>query len=385
MFAAGDERVGMTDDDLEELAEDLEDAAEIDSEDEYEPVEGQKRELLTSVLDYNLNTLADLVNANQIDLSPKYQRRDRWKADRQSRLIESFLMNVPIPPIFLNEDDYGRYSVIDGKQRLTAIHEFMRGRLKLTGLKVFPELNGSSIDDFTPNMRALVSTRSNLRATIILRQSDKDVKFEVFRRLNTGGVSLNPQEIRNSTWPGPTNDMMLELSEHPLYRKLLGITKTSSSSLYKEMRDVELILRYFTFRDDWATFSGGMAKRLDRFMADNQRLKKAQLAELQADFVGTLETVEAAFGAHAFRRYTPETKTWRRPILAALFDAQMFACMSLTPTQVSNHGQKIADTYRRLFSDHEFRRSIDAATNTPALFKQRIELTRGLLATATGS
>lgn len=375
----------MANDDIDETGDDLEDAAAFVTEDGYEPTAGQTRELLTSVLDYNLNTLADLVNGQQIDLSPRYQRRDRWKADRQSRLIESFLMNVPVPPIFLNEDDYGRYSVIDGKQRLTAIHEFMRGRLRLTGLKVFPELNGSSIDDLTPNMRAVVGTRSNLRATIILRQSDKDVKFEVFRRLNTGGVSLNPQEIRNSTWPGPTNDMMLELSEDPLYRRMLGIAKPSNSSLYKEMRDVELILRYFAFRDDWAIFSGGMAKRLDRFMADNQRLNKAQLSDMRAEFIRTLETVEAAFGEHAFRRYSPETHAWRRPILAALFDAHMFACMDRAPDQVAPHRGEVAKRYVSMFSDPDFRRSIDAATNTPALFKQRIDLMREMLATTTGA
>lgn len=80
-------------------------------------------ELVTSVVDYNLSTLSDLIQGKTIDLNPRYQRRFRWDEARQSRLIESFLMNVPIPPIFLNED---RYSIIDGKQRLMAINEFMR-------------------------------------------------------------------------------------------------------------------------------------------------------------------------------------------------------------------------------------------------------------------
>ena len=375
------------DDDIQ-LEEDLESPDSLDSEDEAngeEPLAiGQKRELLISVLDYNLNTLSDLVASEQIDLSPRYQRRDRWKAERQSRLIESFLMNVPIPPIFLNEDDYGKYSVIDGKQRLTAIHEFMRGRLRLTGLKVFSELNGSSLDDLSPTLRAIIGTRSNLRATIILRQSDKDVKFEVFRRLNTGGVSLNPQEIRNSTWPGPTNDLLLTLSEHPTYRRMLGISRPSTSTLFKEMRDVELILRYFAFRSDWATFKGGMARRLDKFMAENQRAKRTQLQEMEADFLRTLDTVEAAFGERAFRRYTPETKTWRRPILAALFDAQMFAAMKWAPEDVGGHFEEIAHEYLNLFVTPDFRRSIDAATNTPALFRNRIEIMDGVLTRVLG-
>lgn len=95
---------------------DLEDTAEfLDEQGEGEPVEfweSKQRELLTSVVDYNLGTLSDLVSQQVIDLSPTYQRRFRWRPERQSKLIESFLMNVPVPPIFLNEDEYGRYSVI---------------------------------------------------------------------------------------------------------------------------------------------------------------------------------------------------------------------------------------------------------------------------------
>lgn len=365
--------------------EDIEDVELLDetgqSDDEVEPVwEKHRRELLTSVLDYNLNTLSDLVNSKQIDLSPRYQRRDRWKPERQSRLIESFFMNVPVPPIFLNEDDYGKYSVIDGKQRLTAIHEFMRGRLRLKGLKVFSELNDKTIDDLSANLRAIIGTRANLRATIILRQSDKEVKFEVFRRLNTGGVSLNPQEIRNSTWPGPLNEMLLNLSENSTYRRMLGITKPGSSMLYKEMRDVELVLRFLTFRKDWATFSGGMSKRLDQFMADNQRVQQAELNKMENAFLSTLEVVEQAFGEHAFRRFNPETKTWRRPILAALFDAQMFAAMNMSKDDIQGHEAQFAAAYEQLFSNGKFRQSIDAATNTPALFRSRIEIMQSVFA-----
>lgn len=366
--------------DDEALEIDIDEADDLDDpDDDLEPVwEKHRRELLTSVLDYNLNTLSDLVTSEQIDLSPRYQRRDRWKSDRQSRLIESFFMNVPIPPIFLNEDDYGKYSVIDGKQRLTAIHEFMRGRLRLKGLKVFKELNDKTIDDLGPSLRAVIGTRANLRATIILRQSDKEVKFEVFRRLNTGGVSLNPQEIRNSTWPGPLNEMLLDLSEHPTFRRLLGMSKPSTSMLFKEMRDVELVLRFFAFRKDWETFTGGMAKRLDQFMTDNQRAKKLELDEMRDSFLRTLETVEAAFGTNAFRRYNPDTGSWRKPVLAALFDAQMFAAMNWRPDQVGVHATDIDREYQSLFSDSAFRQSIDAATNTPARFRKRIEIMRDL-------
>jgi len=103
---------------------DIEESEEVLDSGEGSPVEfweAKQRDLVTSVVDFNLHSFSDLVETRGIDLSPTYQRRNRWQADRQSRLIESFLMNVPVPPVFLNEDQYGQYSVIDGKQRLMRI------------------------------------------------------------------------------------------------------------------------------------------------------------------------------------------------------------------------------------------------------------------------
>lgn len=336
--------------------------------------EAKQRDLVTSVLDYNLGTLSELILANTIDLSPEYQRRDRWSPVRQSRLIESFLMNVPIPPIFLNEDDYGQYSVIDGKQRLTAIYEFMRGRLRLSGLKVFEDINRESVDTLPSALQNVIKTRANLRAVIILRQSDPDIKFEVFQRLNTGGVKANPQEIRNSAWPGPLNNLILELSVYQPFHRLLHIDQTERSAIFKEMRDAEFVLRYLTFRDTWSTFSGGMMRHMDQFMAANQRMAQAELDAARRDFLDTLANVSAAFGDHAFQRWVPGSKSWRRPVLAALYDAEMFASRGRDRDALLIASPQILEETQALFTTDEFRKAIDAATNTPALFKTRIRM-----------
>lgn len=364
-----------------QVHEELEDVTALDEPD-VDPIgfwEQKQRDLVTSTLDYNLGTLSGLVRDKSIDLSPKYQRRFRWNSARQSRLIESFLMNVPIPPIFLNEDQYGRYSVIDGKQRLRAIDEFMRGALKLRDLKVFSDINGRTLDDLPEGLQHVLKTRASLRAVIILRQSDPDIKFEVFQRLNTGGVRLNPQEIRNSTWPGPLNDLILELSEDGGFHSLLGIADRSKSGLYKEMRDAEFVLRFFAFGESWGTFSGGMMRHMDRFMRDNQQIDESAIAGLRDDFVSTLEVVRAAFGEKAFRRWEPARGAWRRQVLAALYDAQMFACRGLDPHLVEERREPILAALQALFDDTDFQQSISAATNTPRLFNSRIERMRRLL------
>ena len=377
-----DEKLELKDD-IEPTGEDLEAEEEAAEEDPVSFWERRQRDVVLSVLDYNLGTLADLIQAKVIDLSPRYQRRFRWDASRQSQLIESFLMNVPIPPIFLNEDSYGKYSVIDGKQRLNAIYSFMRGRLTLTGLKVFREINGDTVDDLPQELQNVLKTRANLRAVIILRQSDQDVKFEVFKRLNTGGVRLNPQEIRNSTWPGPLNDLVLDLSEDPKFHGLMGIRKKENSSIYREMRDAEFVLRYFAFRNSWQSFNGGMMRHMDGFMAKNQRMSATDLQDARNDFLHTLEAVSAAFGEQAFQRWVPARKGspgyWRQQVLASLFDAEMFACRGLSARKLAaNHGRILARMIK-LFSDENFRQAIDAATNTPALFRRRIEMVKAIV------
>lgn len=347
--------------------------------DSFEFWQEKQRELVSSVVDYNLGSLTNLVTSGAIDISPRYQRRLRWGDERQSKLIESFLMNVPVPPIFLNEDEYGQFSVIDGKQRITAITEFFRGRLKLKGLEVFNDLNGQTIDDLSPKLRRVLETRPNIRAIIILRQSDPDIKFEVFQRLNTGGVKLNAQEIRNSAFPGPLNDLVLSLSESQDFHDALGIRSKRTSAIWQEMRDAEFVLRFLTFRDTWATFSGGMRRHMDEYMEEHRNASDNWIAKAREDFEQALLTVRTAFGQHAFQRWQPGKKQWRKQVLAALYDAQMFAAYGLEANRISGGSSRILREFKKLFSDDAFRNSIDAATNTPALFKERIQTVKDLL------
>lgn len=359
--------------DLEELDEVL-DSSIGDPIDFWEK---KQRELVTSVVDYNLSTLSSLIESKDIDMSPTYQRRFRWDPVRQSKLIESFLMNVPVPPVFLNEDLYGQYSVIDGKQRLTAIYEFLRGRLTLSGLEIFPDVNGLNFDQLPSRLQTVIRTRPTLRAVIILRQSDEDVKFEVFKRLNTGGVQLNAQEIRNSTHPGPFNELILDLSVNKKFHKLLGIKNKEKSALYQEMRDAELVLRYFAFRNCWQTFSGGVKRFLDRYIADNQHMEPENIEQYRENFLINLDVVEACFGDHAFQRWSPERNHWRQQVLATLFDAQMIACEGLSLEEVMGHQEKITEEFKKLFTLDEFQKAIDAAV--PAYIKVRIEMVQAVI------
>jgi len=196
------------------------------------------------IADQGLISLAQLVESRAIDVAPSFQRRDRWDAGKQSLLIESFLTNIPVPPVYLAEDvaQLGSYAVIDGKQRLTAISLFFSDKLVLRGLRRLERLNGLKYSQLPIEIRNPLGMK-NLRITTLLRQSSEDLKHEVFLRLNTGGEILNAQEIRNVAYRGPLNDLIYQLAEDEFLRKQFKVVPPSSQS-YRQMTDAEYVLRF---------------------------------------------------------------------------------------------------------------------------------------------
>lgn len=359
----------------EEILEDIE---EIDN--EPEPIDLEKKyekaqkELVTQTVDFNVKNLADMVTNKQIDTSPKYQRRLRWEDARSSKLIESLLMNVPIPPLFFAEEKYGKYAVIDGQQRLRALSAFFSNMLELEGLEVFSELNGKRFAELPNELQSILNMRPTLRCIIILRQSDPQIKFEVFERLNTGGVHLNPQEIRNSAYRGPLNDLIIDLSENSNFRSMLKITNPKKSKIVQQMRDCELILKFYSLKDSWVDFKGRLKDNLNQFMEDNQSASKEQLEKLENDFVDTLELVKAAFGDNTFRRYDPATQSWGSQVLASIFDSQMIACyeLDLHAKDLEDRQEEILEKFKSLFEDEEFLYAIGSGTNQKSKIIYRI-------------
>jgi len=343
--------------------------------------EAKQRDLVTQFVDYNLMGLSDLIKDKTIDLKPEYQRRDRWNDIRQSKLIESFLMNVPVPPIFLNEDEIGMYSVIDGKQRLISIHNFLTDKLKLKGLEIFSKLNGKYYSNLQQKFQKIIKTRAILRAIIILRQSDQDIKYEVFQRLNTGGVSLNDQEIRNSAYPGPLNNLILKLSDNNTFQKLLGILNKEESTIYQEMKDVELVLRFFTFFENPSHFSGDISRKMSEYMRKNQRMDRSKLEILKSKFNSTIRIVDKLFGNYAFKRWRPETHSWKKKITSPLFDAVMFSCVECIGVRIPTSFDKevFISLYKELFLDEDFQDAISYHTNTSITFNIRVEKVYNLI------
>ncbi|MRR14967.1 MAG: DUF262 domain-containing protein, partial [Deltaproteobacteria bacterium] len=314
----------------------------------------------------------------RIDLKPQHQRRLRWSPERKSRLIESFLINVPIPPIYLAEIGYGKYSVIDGKQRLFAISDYFTEKFSLVGLQVFAELNGMIFGELPSELQSILTVRPSLRCIILLKQSNPDIKFEVFERLNTGGVTLNPQEIRNNAYRGKLNNLIHELSSLPLFRKLLRINNPESSYLYQQMRDCELVLRFLAIH--YVPNTPPSRALLNSFMGSHQDPKETYLKELRSLFEETLKAVEAAFDDYAFIRWNEKTSKWSQRFVAAVYDAQMLSCVGKDPKILKKNRSHIIKANEKLFKDDpDFMESVVSSTLSPARYSYRVDKIKALI------
>ena len=221
--------------------------------------EARQADLISHSADFSADSVVALVERGDLDLDPEFERRDRWETARRSRLIESFLLNIPVPPVFLGESDYGQYVVIDGRHRISALVDFVNDKYALTGLDILYEANGQKFSDLDMAMRRSLMSRTTIRAVILDRLSDPDMKFEVFARLNTGGVPLNSQELRNAVYQGPFNRLTVELSELPAFREILMSGGGQAyGTMWRQMKDVELVLRFFSL-----TEHGGYSRRLN--------------------------------------------------------------------------------------------------------------------------
>jgi hypothetical protein len=330
--------------------------------------------LVLQAADLSLETIAAMVESGAIDIEPGYQRRARWSAEKQSALIESFLLNVPVPPVYLAEEDYGTYSVIDGKQRITAIHAFMRGTLELKALQSFSELNEATITELPRELVNALTVRPYIRAVTLLKQSDPELKYEVFARLNTGGVALNAQEIRNVAYRGPLNDLVYKLAEDSFLRRQLKI-RGEHSTAYNAMLDAEFVVRFLTLLEVWQTFSGDFRKSMDEFMQRYRDADQHQLDHYRDAFEHSIAACEQLWSSHAFQR--PDRGGWRDQALAGMFDAQMIATSFYSKTDIQQLASKQAQVLSRtrdLFTDPDFDSAVRVGTNTPSRVRLRVQL-----------
>lgn len=338
--------------------------------------EESQNSLVLQSSDFSLQGLREMVENEIIDLKAKYQRRERWDVGRQSELIESFLLNIPVPPVYLSEEEYGVYSIIDGKQRITAVSDFLSNSFVLKGLNNFGEINGLRFRDLPKTLQNALKVRPFLRVITLLKQSHPELKYEVFLRLNRGGVQLNNQEIRNVAFRGYLNAAIYSEAENNRFlKKSLNISGANSRA-YQQMQDAELVLRFLTLQHSWRNFSGSFSRSMDMFMLRHSHVNADEAEKIVSGFRTSISRVEEIWGDHAFERWDGDR--WRRQALAGLYDAQMISAGELNERSFEALRGKTSDVLedtKRLFEDRAFEEAVRLGTNTPARMKYRVSKT----------
>lgn len=277
-------------------------------------ISGEVR-IVTEQARYPLDTICTMLNSGKYQLRPDFQRRRRWDRPKQSRLIESFIMNIPIPPIFLYEYEFSKYEVMDGLQRLTAIKEFYDDNFPLEGLEYWKELNGKKYSELPQEIKSGIDRRY-LSSLILLKETASsktkadEMKQLVFERINSGGVKLEYQESRNALHSGNFNDLVITLSRNEYFCKIFDIPiseeeteELANNTMYKTMADVEMVVRFFAMRylDEYEGIS--LKVFFDKFTDSANKLPQSVLDDYQHVFEQTIKLVYDIYGEQAFCLY----------------------------------------------------------------------------------
>jgi len=358
----------------------------IDETDDDSPLEvaPDKRRVKTEKQDLPVETLVSWVNRGKLNLQPDFQRNFVWDSGKASRLIESLLLEIPIPVIYLSEESNRTYSVVDGQQRLTSICSFVNGTFpngqdfRLSGLKVLTELNRKSFSSLSLDLQEEI-LNFTLRLIIIEQESDPDVKFEVFERLNLGAEKLNDQEVRNCVYRGNYNELLQELAQNPYMLKIMR-----SEHPHPRMADRQLILRFFAlWRNTHHNYKGPFKRFLNTEMECHRHLEDSELSQMRAAFERSIEMADAVFGEHAFRRfnvgnaYNPNGDWESKRLNVALWDTLLYTFSYYTGEQILPIADRVRAEFLDLMTyDKTFVEYISSSTDKPERIQYRAETWR---------
>lgn len=320
--------------------------------------------------DITVRQLYDMLVSKMIDMAPEYQRHFKWNEDRQSALIESLFLGIPVPSLFMATNADSSWEVVDGLQRLTTIANYVGNQnemedistkykeLRLSGLEKLDAMNGSRFADLPKSVQFMFLTRP-IRITVLNDRSDFSIRYDLFERLNTGGISLHEQEIRNCIFIGEFNDFIKELSAHPSFRSVVKMTENAERSGSYD----ELVLRFFAYLEDRDKFVHGVTEFLNKYMERKTKAFKNK-SQLKGIFISTFDAIDAALPDGIVRGVRKNVT----PVV-------LYEAVSVGTAVAISEGRTInAGALVNLLNDKQLKRLTTGATNTKKMVLDRIEL-----------
>lgn len=348
-------------------------------------------ELSLYAIDFPLETLANRAQNQTLVLNPRFQRKFKWDDERASSLIESCLMRIPIPPCYFTvKSEDGTMEVIDGVQRITAIKRFFNNEFSLKGLRFYQRLNGKKFEDIGTIYRQDLLNYT-IRCIILRKNNDQEIVREIFARINSGGVLLQPQEIRNALYPGTLSELINKLTEW-LKRKDKSLLPTlwkvppfkgnvnkqgkrirTKNGVEKEFNYSgeadELILRYFALKE--LTGYQTLKEHLDSFYEKNKDLSTEISVSWESEYKETFKQCEALFeGDLLFRN----PSNFKRKFSVIFYDLQMWGVRGLIENNAlkENNKSEIVHRFKGLCGSTDFGDALKGGTaQRKNILKQR--------------
>lgn len=333
-----------------------------------EQIDKNRRSVAFDSYDITVRQLFDMISEDLIDVAPEYQRHFVWDETRQSQLIESIFLGIPVPSLFMATNKDSSWEVIDGVQRLTTIVNFVGDdktikkvnkscvKLTLAGLEKLDSLNGERYENLPKSMQNMFLTRP-IRVTVLNDRSDFALRYDLFERLNTGGVSLHPQEIRNCVYLGEFNDFIQQCSENSDFKNVVKLTKNAERTGNLE----ELVLKFFAYYESRNMFVHSVKDFLNEYMAEKTTAFKNR-AEFKKLFDKTFKTLNQLLPEGIVRGNRKNIT----PLV--LYEAIAIGVADALDEGIQIKAKKLQD----LLDDDELNKLTTGATNSRGKLNQRI-------------
>jgi hypothetical protein len=317
------------------------------------------KKVFTQPYDFSVQDLVNKIKEEDILLDPEYQRYYVWEAsdgkeNKKSRLIESLLLNIPVPVIYFAETETLKYEVIDGQQRLRTFKDFLNDKFALKNLEVRNDVNGKKYSELEQPDKDEIRKRS-IRAIVILNNSDEDVKYQVFERLNMGSIELTPQELRNNTLRGEFNQLLRELAKNEIFHKLFKFHLNADEV---NMSREELVLRFFAYQEpEEIKRTDDLQEFLTEYMKEEVQKEKKRGLEITATknrarrdlFNSTIETINKYLGDAAFSTFR-QNKTWNDKSSRLIYEIEMLAFAGLTENDIKIEPAAAREVIKKIVS-----------------------------------
>lgn len=301
---------------------------------EKELIEDDKdtRRVFTEKKDFPLSTIKEMFDDGDIIPQPDYQRDYVMDQKQASKLIESVLMGIPVPTVYLCEELDGTHSIIDGQQRMTSFVKFLKNEFSLKGLEELSELNGKCFSDLDKNMQRNIKT-STLNSIILTKES-QELKYEIFARLNQGSIRLTPQELRNCIYRGTFNNMLEDIAKNNKTLQTLFI-ENNTRKKYQEY-----ILRFFALRN-FNDYSSSMLKTMNLYMVDHQNDNEKNIEDARRLFNSKIDIIKQVFGNLAFCAYDRTKGQFMNKFSGSVYDSIIIACSMFDNHILMSHADMI--------------------------------------------